>query len=170
MSIINFTNQNLVILLISLLAIESLSLALVFYCFLKLAALRKKSAIFFKGKNGKNLEGLISKSVSDIKSLDSEIQELYNISNAIHNLSLASIHKVSTIRFNPFGDIGGDQSFSVAFLNGKNSGVVISSLHTKDGTRVYAKPVDKGEAEKYPFTEEEKKAIKIAMQDKPTKV
>ena len=83
---------------------------------------------------------------------------------------MASIHKVGIIRFNPFGDIGGDQSFSVALLDGKNTGIVISSLHTKEGTRVYSKPIVKGEADKYVLTEEEKKVVKIAMQKKPTKV
>jgi len=170
MSIISFINQNLVVLLASLLAAETLSLILIFYCFFKLVALKKKSAVFFEGKNGRNLEELILKNTENTKAIDAEIQELYNISNTIHKLSLSSIHKVGILRFNPFGDIGGDQSFSVAFLDGKNSGVVISSLHTREGTRVYAKPVDKGEAEKYPLTEEEKKAIKIAMQNKPNKV
>ncbi len=170
MSINSFIDQNLATLLISLLVIEAISLILVVYCFFKLATQRKKSEFFFEGKNGKNLEELILKSVADIKSLDSEIQELYSISNTIHKLSLSSIHRVGVIRFNPFGDIGGDQSFSVALLDGKNSGVVISSLHTKEGARVYAKPVAKGESEKYLFTEEEKKVIKIAAQNKPSKV
>lgn len=170
MSINSFIDQNLAVLLISLLVFEVISLILTVYCFFKLIALRKKSEIFFEGKNGKNLEELILKSVADIKSLDSEIQELYSISNMIHKLSLSSIHRVGVIRFNPFGDIGGDQSFSVALLDGKNNGVVVSSLHTKEGTRVYAKPVVKGESEKYPFTEEEKKVIKIAAQNKPSKV
>lgn len=170
MSLVSFIGQNIVSLSIMLLIANVVSLFLVFYCLFKLVAIKKKSAIFFEGKNGKSLEDLIIKSVSDMKSLDTEIQELYNISNSIHKLSLASIHKVGIIRFNPFGDIGGDQSFSVALLDGKNSGVVISSLHTKEGTRVYAKPVDKGGEEKYPLTEEEKKVIKIAMQNKPSKV
>jgi hypothetical protein len=170
MSPSSLIDQNLTITLFSLLVFGMISLVLVAYCFFKLSAIRKRSEIFYEGKNGKNLEELILKIVSDMKSLDTEIQELYNISNTIHKLSLASIHKVSIIRFNPFGDIGGDQSFSVALLDGKNSGVVVSSLHTKEGKSLYAKPVDKGEAEKYPLTEEEKKVIKIAIQDKPSKV
>ena len=58
--------------------------------------------------------------------------------------------------------MGGDQSFSVALLDGENSGVVISALHTREGNRVYAKPVEKGKAVKYPLTEEEQEAIKKA--------
>jgi len=140
------------------------------YLLVKVRELTRKSAVLFAGKDGKSLEDLMLKNSVDIKEMDTEIQELYNISNQIHKLALASIHKVGIIRFNPFGDIGGDQSFSVAFLDGKNTGVVISSLHTKEGTRVYSKPITKGEADKYLLTEEEKRVVKIAMLKKPSKV
>ena len=69
-----------------------------------------------------------------------------------------------------FGDIGGDQSFALALLDGKNSGIVISSLHTREGTRIYSKPIIKGESEKYTLTEEEKQAIKTATIIKATTV
>jgi hypothetical protein len=167
---LNIVNQNLVPLIVASLIIEGFLLASVVYCFFKIAAIRKKSAVFFKGKDGKNLEELITKNSADIKTVDEEIQELYDISNRIHSLALKSIHKVEIIRFNPFGDIGGDQSFSVALLDGKNTGIVISSLHTKEGTRVYSKPIIKGEADKYPLTNEEKQVIKIAVQQKPSKI
>ena len=102
--------------------------------------------------------------------MDLEIQELFEISNKIHDLSFKSLHNVGLIRFNPFKDIGGDQSFSLALLDGKKSGVVISSLHTREGARLYVKPVSRGNSEKYPLTEEEKQAIKIASSSKDKKV
>jgi len=170
MSLNSLIDQNLNMLLVFLSVTLLISLVMAGCCFFRLGAIKKKSEVFFEGKNGRNLEELIFKNISDVKALDTEIQELYNISNTIHKLSLSSVHRVGIIRFNPFGDIGGDQSFSVALLDGKNSGVVISSLHTKEGTRVYAKPVEKGAGGKYPLTEEEKKVIKIAMQNKPSKV
>lgn len=170
MLLADFINKNLTLLFLAMFIINLAVVSVVLYCLIKTSAIKKKSEIFFQGKEGKNLEDLITKNLSDIKALDKEIQELYNISNQIHTLSLRSIHKLGIIRFNPFGDIGGDQSFSVALLDGKNNGVVISSLHTKEGTRVYSKPITKGESEKYQLTEEEKKAIKVAIQNKPSKV
>lgn len=166
----NFVNQNLPLLLFALVAFNLAVIFVVVCCFVKLLAIKKKSEVFFQGKEGKNLEDLIIKNSCDIKDLDKEIQELYNISNKIHNLSLKSIHKFGVVRFNPFGDIGGDQSFCAAFLDGKNNGLVISSLHTKEGTRVYSKPVVKGESEKYQLTEEEKQAIKLVTQNKSNKI
>ena len=166
----DFISKNLTWIVLAVLLVNLLVVIISFYCLMKIIAIKKKSEIFFQGKEGKNLEDLITKNSADIKEMDKEIQELYNISNQVHNLSFRSIHKFGIIRFNPFSDIGGDQSFSVALLDGKNNGVVISSLHTKEGTRVYSKPIGKGEAEKYPLTEEEKQAIKVAIQKKPNKV
>lgn len=56
----------------------------------------------------------------------------------------ASIQKVGFLRFNPFQDTGGDNSFSVALLDSENNGVVISSLYMREGTRLYAKEVKSG--------------------------
>ena len=124
----------------------------------------------FSGKDAQSLEEVILTNSTEIKALDKEIQQLFEISNKLHQLSLKSIRKFEIVRFNPFKDIGGDQSFAIALLDGKNSGLIISSLHTREGTRVYAKPIIKGGSEKYSLTEEEKSALKLAMTAKPTKI
>ncbi len=121
--------------------------------------LQAKMKIFLSGKEGKSLEKVLLDQLTETRELDQEIQELFEISNRLRELCLKSLHKVSVIRFNPFKEVGGNQSFSVVLLDGKNSGVVLSSLHTREGTRVYAKPVLAGEPNGFPFTEEEKAAI-----------
>jgi len=136
----------------------------------KAKSLVKRSEILFSGKTGKDLETVILEHSHELKALDGEIQHLFEISNKIHGLSLRGLHKFSVIRFNPFKDIGGDQSFAIALLDGKNNGLVISSLHTREGTRVYAKPILKGEGDGYSLTDEEKQVIKEASTTKPTKV
>lgn len=128
-----------------------------------LSRLRKDISTLFAGKKGVDLEHLLLGQIKDIKSLDQEIQELYEISNRLRELALKSIHKVSLLRFNPFKEVGGNQSFSLALLDGKNDGMVISSLHTREGTRVYAKPIASGEANGFPLTDEEKQVIKEAL-------
>lgn len=129
---------------------------------LNVSRIRKNQQQLFSGKNGNDLESVILNHSKNMKELDRDIQDLYGISNRIHNLAKKSVHKVGIVRFNPFKDLGGDQSFSVAFLDGENSGVVISAMHTREGSRVYSKPIEKGKAVKYPLTDEEMEAIKIA--------
>lgn len=127
-----------------------------------LLKIRNRQKILFSGKKGGDLEQTIIESKKKIESLDGDIQDLYDITGKIHNLSLKGVHKTSVVRFNPFRDFGGDQSFSVALLDADNNGVVISSLYSRDGVRVYAKAIKNGLSQKYPLTEEEKEAIKRA--------
>lgn len=122
----------------------------------------KKLALFFSGKDARSLESLLIEEKELIASVDTDVQELFDISNELHRLGAKSLHKYSVMRFNPFKETGGNQSFAVALLDGKNCGVVISSLHTSAGTRVFAKPVKNGEADGFPFTEEEKAVIREA--------
>jgi hypothetical protein len=129
---------------------------------LNMNRIRKNQQQLFSGKNGADLEKTILEHTNNLKELDRDIQDLYGISNQIHGLAKKSVHKIGIVRFNPFKDLGGDQSFSVALLDGENSGVVISALHTREGNRVYSKPVEKGKAVKHPLTDEEQEAIKRA--------
>lgn len=69
------------------------------------------------------------------------------------------IQKVGLVRFNPFKDTGGDQSFILALVDAFGSGIVISSLHTRTGTRWYAKRVVNGKGTEYELSDEEKKAL-----------
>lgn len=136
----------------------------------KINRLLKKNSELFEGNSAKNLEEVILEQARAIKSMDKEIHELFDISNKIHALAFKGLHKTGVVRFNPFSDVGGDQSFSIALLNGKNSGLVISSLYTREGTRVFTKSIVDGKSEKHPLTEEEEKAIKIALSSGTKKI
>jgi hypothetical protein len=72
------------------------------------------------------------------------------------------VQKVGIIRFNPFKEIGGDHSFSLAILDGDLSGVIITCLHTRERTRVYMKAIKKGKSE-LELSGEEKKALEKAI-------
>ncbi len=138
----------------------------VIFLLLRERRMSEKMKAFFSGKEGRDLEKVLLEQLAEVHELDQEIQELFEISNQLRDLCLKSLHKTSVIRFNPFKEVGGNQSFSVVLLDGKNSGVIISSLHTREGTRVYAKPVLTGDANGFPLTEEEKAAIAQAISGK----
>jgi hypothetical protein len=135
-----------------------------------LSRLKKQNKTIFAGNKATNLEEVILQQAKNLKTLDKDIQELYNISNQINSLSFRGLHKIGMLRFNPFKEVGGDQSFAIALLNGKNNGLTLSSLYTREGTRIYAKSIEAGKSEKHPLTEEEEQAIKIAMASEPKKV
>ncbi|CAH1224420.1 hypothetical protein PAECIP111893_05119 [Paenibacillus plantiphilus] len=66
-------------------------------------------------------------------------------------------------RYNAFAERGNDLSFSIAVINDYEDGMVLSGLHSREQTFVYAKPVKAGQSE-YPLTPEEKQAIALASQ------
>ena len=104
--------------------------------------------------------------LNDVLSKEKELhRELGLIGREVERLSHDShlyIQKVGLVRFNPFNDTGGDQSFILALVDGENSGVVVSGLHTRSGTRWYAKKVENGKGVEYQLSEDEEKAIKTA--------
>ena len=67
--------------------------------------------------------------------------------------------KINILRFNPFEDIGGDQSFILTILNENNNGAILTSLHNRDITRIYAKPIKNGQGDNITLSKEEKLAI-----------
>ncbi len=73
------------------------------------------------------------------------------------------IQKIGFQRYNPFTDTGGDQSFSAAFLDDNGDGIMISSLHSRENTRLYAKQVEKGKVLGQALSKEEQHVINEAL-------
>ena len=112
------------------------------------------------------------KEPENLKEILSQFQELKGnfekISKELGNLKKENkfnIQKLGIVRFNPFKEIGGNQSFSIALLDGNDDGIVITSLYTKEGNRVYGKPIKNGKSE-YLLSEDEKEAIEYAKRKK----
>jgi len=97
-----------------------------------------------------------------LKKLEKNIDNLSQDLEALKHSNRFSLKKVGMIRFNPFSDVGGDQSFSIALLDDNNDGLVITSLYTREGNRIFGKPIKNG-GSKYPLSQEEKGAIKKAI-------
>ncbi len=69
------------------------------------------------------------------------------------------LQKIGFQRFNPFVDTGGDQSFILSLLDENGTGVVISSLHSRENTRVYAKAIKAGQCPDQVLSKEEQQVI-----------
>lgn len=119
-----------------------------------------------EGITRKDLKSILEKLLGDLKEKDQQIDDLVQKLAKVEKESAFSIQKIGLLRFNPFAETGGDQSFCLAILDGHDSGVVISSLHSRDATRIYAKPVSKGKAVGYELSDEEKLAVKKAKRIK----
>jgi hypothetical protein len=109
---------------------------------------------FYLGRKLKQT-GKQGKDSPDLENVLNEISKLKQISEK-------TFQKLGVIRFNPFSEVGGDQSFCIALLDSQNNGFTITSLYTREANRVFAKPIQQG-VSKYPLSDEEKKAIAEAI-------
>lgn len=122
---------------------------------------------FLKSLFPKSGERDIRKKFEDIikavEGFNGELSDLEDRVGKLQDQGLQHIQRVELLRFNPFDDTGGDQSFTACLLDDKGSGFVITSLHTRTGTRVFGKEVSLGKGNKYQLSKEEEQVIKKAM-------
>ena len=113
---------------------------------------------FKKQEEPQNLEELLSQ----FKLLKEQLDKLYRELDNLKSECKFSIQKIGIIRFSPFKELGGKQSFSLALLDGNDSGIVITSLYSRQENRFYGKAVKNGQSE-YSLSQEEKDAIQMAQ-------
>jgi hypothetical protein len=115
------------------------------------------------GTSGGNLEAILNEHVASVRQTAERVDAVDKLARRLEKAAYFSLQHLGVVRFNPFHDTGGDQSFAIALVDGHGNGVVLSSLHARDVTRVYAKPLQKWEST-YSLTDEEKRAIALAYQ------
>ncbi|MBI3109765.1 DUF4446 family protein [Candidatus Daviesbacteria bacterium] len=132
---------------------------------------------FFVWKQGNFLKSLFPKSGErDIRKKFAEVLscikefkgDLGKITKNLADLagdSKLHVQRVALLRYNPYGDTGGNLSFSAVLLDWEGNGIIVTSLHSRSGTRVFAKSIDQGKAGKN-LSEEEQEALDMAMRKK----
>lgn len=135
-----------------------------------LARLLKTFSKLTKGITDKDLRTVLEDVLKEIGKQKETNTELGKKIEELRITGLDDIQKVGLIRYNPFSDTGGNQSFVLALLDGEGTGVVITSLHSREATRVFAKPVKEGKESGYEFSKEEIQAILSAQKkEKPVR-
>ena len=115
-----------------------------------------------EGIKEKNFKFIMENLLKDVSLAKKDIENLKSYCDKIQKEGLLHIQKIGLVRFNPFKDTGGDQSFILSLVDGNDTGVIISGLYARSGTRWYAKRVVKGKSVDHELSEEEKKALKEA--------
>ena len=115
-----------------------------------------------RGLGDKNFKSILENLLKDVDIAKKDIDNLKQYCAKIHKDGLLHIQKIGLVRFNPFKDTGGDQSFILSLVDGNDTGVIISGLYARSGTRWYAKRVIRGKSVEHELSEEEEKALKEA--------
>jgi len=121
---------------------------------------KKRLDIFFK-KGDKDLGEILTTQIKGLENQGKNIEKIFSEIEKLNKTSAACFQKIGVIRFNPFKEVGGDQSFSIALLDAKNNGFIITGLYTREGNRIFAKPIENSQS-KYMLSGEEREALEKA--------
>lgn len=129
----------------------------------------KTFAKLTKGVSDKDLKSILEQILDEVEKEKKFTRELEDKINEIKLEGLSNIKKVGLMRYNPFSETGGNQSFVLVLLDSNDNGFVITSLHSRESTRVFAKPVLAGKESGFEFSKEEIQAILEAKKSKALK-
>ncbi len=118
--------------------------------------------LLLTGRGGADLEATLRDFIARMSQIEQTTQAMDLRVTELEVKLPYLVQHIGVVRFNPFSDKGGDQSFVLAILDAHADGAVLSALHGRTDVRVYAKPVIGGQST-YTLTAEEKEAIARAM-------
>jgi hypothetical protein len=115
-----------------------------------------------RGSDEGSLEAVLGTHLERVRQVVHDVDTVAARTAVIERDLVGSLGRVGLVRFNPFEDTGGNQSFALALLDGRGDGFIVSSLHARAGTRLYAKAVAGGTSETA-LSEEESEALRQAL-------
>lgn len=143
-------------------------LAIVMMQSLQVSKLNQRIGQITGGVEGGDLEEILSHHLETVHQVGRDLDELTARIAILESTSRHHFTRQGLIQFNPFPDTGGNQSFALALLDESDDGFIVSSLHSRTGTRIYAKAVTGGKADTS-LSAEEQEAIDDARSKRPAR-
>lgn len=132
------------------------------YLYQRYQRLEKQLQTIFQGGEIEDADKLIEAYAEKFSDFDTRLKRLYEELNNHEQRLMRSLQKVELLRFNPFDDMGGDMSFILVLLNEDNTGILITNIVMREGTRMYTKQITKGTSS-VTLSEEETRVLSRAM-------
>jgi hypothetical protein len=114
-----------------------------------------------RGGDESSLEDVLGSHLDRVRQVVRDVESVSARTTSVERSLVGAFSRVGLVRFNPFEDTGGNQSFALALLDGNGDGFVVSSLHARAGTRLYAKSVAAGASDSA-LSAEETEALRQA--------
>ena len=146
--------------------LSALCIILIIIDHFRLASLSKKYKLLIKGLGGKNVEDLMISYSDEIYKVKNDIED--NLKNRISDLEKQMpicLRHFGLVSYNAFKNVSNNMSFSIAALNDKNDGIVLTGIYTRENSYVYSKEIVKGQPNKE-LSREEKEALNKALATK----
>jgi hypothetical protein len=128
----------------------------------RLASISRMMRTLFAGPEGTDLEAMLKSCLAQSEAAVQKTDELESHLIELSQTMRGCIQHCGLVRYDAFGDVSGQQSFSLALLDARQNGAVISGLFSRADSRCYGKTIIGGAPEQS-LTEEEQRALDIAM-------
>lgn len=116
-----------------------------------------------QGITTKGLGEILERILSAEQDNKRRIVDINNLLQIFDKDGKLHIQRFGIVRFNPFHDTGGAQSFTLALLDGYDNGLVMTSLYARSGNRWYVKELKEGKGIELALSKEEESAVKRAQ-------
>lgn len=163
--IFNFINNAHIYITLALVMLVIILIIIIIGNFVSLNKLENRYRKLMRGVNNKNLENMVISYLDKIDEVKDENKFMKQVHEEINGQLKNCVQKTSMVRYKAFDDIGSDLSFSIAFLDGNNNGVILTSIYGRNESTTYAKPIDKG-ISRYDLSEEENGVLEQAVNSK----
>lgn len=127
----------------------------------RIGRLSTRLAALTRGSDARSLEGILEAHLARVHEVVRDLDGVEARTAVLERDLKLAFSRVGLVRFNPFEDTGGNQSFALALLDAHGDGFVVSSLHARNMTRIYAKAIAGGTSETA-LSNEEAQALRIA--------
>lgn len=150
--------MNLKTAIVVLLILFVLVFFLLIFIIHKMNIISRKYSVLMSGKKGADLEKIIRIRFKEMDQVKANSKRLTKEHKQIKRQLSKSFCKYGLVKYDAFDEMAGKLSFVIALLNEDNTGIVLNSMHSREGCFTYAKEIIKGESY-IPLSEEEKEAI-----------
>ncbi len=148
-------------LLLGLLLATALLLVMVVVLIVKMSRLQKRWMSLMVGAEGRSIEHLLRDHIGERIRVEGRVEALEQRMDTAESKMRSAMRFSSVVHYDAFRDLGGQQSFSLAFFDEDGNGTVLSSLYGREDCRVYAKQLEAGKPMRT-LTKEEQRAIEQA--------
>jgi len=160
-------NANLETVIVALAVVAAALVVLVVVLLRRTRDLGRRIFALTRGSDERSLEAILEAHLTRVHQVVRELDEVEARTAILERDLKRAFSRVGLVRYNPFEDTGGNQSFALALLDEHGDGFVMSSLHTRNQTRVYAKGVKGGRPDSA-VSDEEAEALRAALAPAPT--
>ena len=150
----NITSELMPYLVVGMLIIVILLFIMVIVLFRAVGKVENRYKKLMRGTSSNNLEEMLLERLNSIEEAKETSEKALKECERLEIKMQDCIQKVAIMRYKAFENVGSDLSFSIAMLDDKNDGVILTGIYGRQESTTYAKPIDKG-ISRYDLSEEE---------------